>query len=98
MSSATFFVIPAYNEAASVGEVVRQVRKLFPQVVVVDDGSADQTSEAAQAAGAVVVRHLINRGQGAALKTGIDYALAQGADIIVTFDSDGQHQLEDVAA
>jgi len=93
---AIYFVIPAYNEETCVGEVVRRIKSRFPDVVVVDDGSADQTAQAAKTAGAVVLRHLINRGQGAALKTGLDFALAQGADIIVTFDSDGQHQLEDV--
>jgi glycosyltransferase involved in cell wall biosynthesis len=98
MNPAISFVIPAYNEAAAVGDVVRRVRGRFSTVIVVDDGSSDGTVQAARDAGAMVVRHLINRGQGAALKTGIDYALAHGADIIVTFDSDGQHQLEDVDA
>ncbi len=93
-----YFVIPAYNEAESVGRVVEQVRSRYPHVVVVDDGSTDQTPMAARKAGAVVLEHLVNRGQGAALKTGIDYALACGAQIIVTFDSDGQHRVEDVAA
>ena len=96
MNPAVFFIIPAYNEAASVGDVVRRVKAKYPNVVVVDDGSADQTFAVAKDAGATVLRHLINRGQGAALKTGIDFALSQGAEIIVTFDSDGQHQLEDV--
>ncbi len=94
----TFFVIPAYNEAGCVGNVIRHVRTKYPNVVVVDDGSADTTALEAREAGAVVLVHLINRGQGAALKTGIDYALEAGADIIVTFDSDGQHRLEDVEA
>ncbi len=96
MKPAIYFVIPAYNEEPCVGEVVRRVRERFPNVVVVDDGSADQTGEAARRAGATVLTHIINRGQGAALKTGIDYALICGADLIVTFDSDGQHRLEDV--
>lgn len=93
-----FFVIPAYNEAGCVGNVIRHVRNQYPNVVVVDDGSADNTAIEAREAGAVVLVHLINRGQGAALKTGIDFALDAGADIIVTFDSDGQHRLEDVEA
>jgi len=98
VSAPIYFVIPAYNEAACVGEVVRQVRSRFPNVVVVDDGSADATAEVSRVAGAVVVRHMVNRGQGAALKTGIECALARGAEVVVTFDSDGQHQLEDVDA
>ncbi len=96
MNDPVFIVIPAYNESACVGDVVSRLRAKYSQVIVVDDGSADPTGAAAEAAGAVVLRHLINRGQGAALKTGVDYALAQGAEIIVTFDSDGQHQLDDV--
>ena len=92
-----YFVIPAFNEADSVARVVEQVRCQYPHVVVVDDGSGDDTAVAAAKAGALVLRHLVNRGQGAALKTGIDYALARGATAIVTFDSDGQHRVEDVA-
>lgn len=98
MQKTVFFVIPAFNEAQSVGDVVRRVRQQFPHVVVVDDGSHDNTAAVASAAGAAVVRHLLNRGQGAALKTGIDYSLGRGADVIVTFDSDGQHRVEDVNA
>lgn len=97
-NSSVFFVIPAYNEGACVGQVVRRVKEHYSNVVVVDDGSADDTAEASRKAGAIVLRHVLNRGQGAALKTGIDYALESGAGIIVTFDSDGQHRLEDVAA
>lgn len=93
-----YFVIPAYNEGRSVGQVIRRVLGRYENVVVVDDGSADNTAEEAARAGAVVLAHLVNRGQGAALKTGIDYALAAGAEIIVTFDSDGQHRIEDVDA
>jgi glycosyltransferase involved in cell wall biosynthesis len=93
-----FFVIPAFNEAVAVGQVIRHVLTRYENVVVVDDGSSDNTAEEAARAGAIVLRHLVNRGQGAALKTGIDYALEAGAEIIVTFDSDGQHRLEDVDA
>ena len=80
-----------------VGGLVRDVVRLHPQIVVVDDGSRDETWRAAHEAGAVVIRHPINLGQGAALQTGICLALDRGADLIVTFDGDGQHQVEDVA-
>jgi glycosyltransferase involved in cell wall biosynthesis len=66
-------------------------------VVVVDDGSSDRTRDLAAAAGAVVLSHPINLGQGAALQSGIEFALRQGADIVVTFDADGQHRIADAA-
>jgi glycosyltransferase involved in cell wall biosynthesis len=91
-------VIPAYNEGEAVGPVVAELVARGHRVVVVDDGSRDATSEAARRNGAVVLRHAVNRGQGAALQTGIAYALRRGAEIIVTFDSDGQHAAEDVDA
>lgn len=84
-------VIPAYNEAGHIGTVVRAVRKVADEVVVVDDGSEDQTRAEARAAGAHVYRHLINRGLGGGLATGLRAALTTGADIIVTLDGDGQH-------
>lgn len=93
-----FIVIPAFNEQRTVDGIVREVRKKFSNVVLVDDGSVDETGRVAAESGATVVTHLINRGQGAALKTGIDFALARGAEVIVTFDSDGQHRVEDIAA
>lgn len=91
-------VMPAFNEAQVIGDVIRGVRQRYPWVVVIDDGSSDTTGTEALAAGATVLRHWINRGQGAALQTGICYALRQGAEAIVTFDSDGQHRVEDVPA
>ena len=90
-------VIAAYNEATVIAGVIAGVRAAGYPVVVVDDGSADGTADAAEAAGAVVVRHPINLGQGAGLQTGIDYALSAGAETIVTFDADGQHRVEDIA-
>jgi len=93
-----FVVMPAYNESACIEQVARDVVHLYPNVVVVDDGSRDATAEHALAAGACVLRHVINRGQGAALQTGIEYALRRGAQYVVTFDSDGQHCVEDIAA
>jgi len=83
-------VIPAFNEAKTIGRVVEEVKGKVSQVIVVDDGSTDQTAELAKRSGATVINHFLNRGQGAALQTGINFALSQGADIIVTFDADGQ--------
>ncbi len=91
-------VVPAYNEAALVGSVVMELRKQYAHVVVVDDGSSDNTAEAASRAGAVTLRHCINRGQGAALQTGLRYCLQCGAQCIVTFDADGQHDRRDIEA
>ena len=95
---ALFVVIAAYNEAQVIGRVVRELRAVYPNVVVVDDGSTDETWRNARDGGAIVLRHVLNRGQGAALQTGIAFALQRGADVIVTFDADGQHRVQDVAA
>jgi glycosyltransferase involved in cell wall biosynthesis len=92
-----YVVIAAYNEAACVGDVAREVRAVYPNVVVVDDGSDDGTAQAAAGAARFVLHHLVNRGQGAALQTGIDLALRRGAEHVVTFDADGQHRVEDIA-
>ena len=89
-------VIPAFNEAAAIGSVIAGLRAYAGNIVVIDDGSKDATAGAAHEAGAIVLRHVINRGQGAALQTGIEYALRHGASAIVTFDSDGQHSPADV--
>lgn len=92
----TWLVVPLYNEAEVVRDVVKNAREVFPNIVCVDDGSSDASAEEALAGGAVVVTHPINLGQGAALQTGIDFALLQpGAEYFVTFDSDGQHRTED---
>jgi polyprenyl-phospho-N-acetylgalactosaminyl synthase len=90
-------VIAAFNEADMIGIVAGQVRSLGYSTVVVDDGSTDGTQIAAERAGAALVAHAFNLGQGAALQTGIDYALRQGAEVIVTFDADGQHRAADIA-
>lgn len=95
---ATWVVIAAMNEEAVIGSVVLEVRRAGWSVVVVDDGSRDATAARARSAGAVVLRHSINLGQGASLQTGIDYAVRKGAVNIVTFDADGQHAAEDIPA
>jgi glycosyltransferase involved in cell wall biosynthesis len=91
-------VIAAYNEAAVIEAVVASVVREGWRVVVVDDGSRDATAACARTGGATVLRHSINLGQGAALQTGIDYALRRGAHHIVTFDADGQHDPADIPA
>ncbi len=86
-------VIPAWNAEGTVGTVVRGVSRAVPGilVLVVDDGSTDGTSAAAREAGAVVIRHEVNRGKGAALQTGFDEACRRGAERVLTLDADGQH-------
>lgn len=92
-----WLVVPVYNEAAVIADVIREARETFPNVVCVDDGSKDDSAERIRLSGAHLVRHPVNLGQGAALQTGVEYARAQpGAQYFVTFDADGQHRVEDV--
>ncbi|MCC7522752.1 glycosyltransferase family 2 protein [Candidatus Uhrbacteria bacterium] len=84
-------VMPAMNEAGRIGPAITGAFKHVQNVIVVDDGSKDVTVEEAKKAGAIVLRHSLNRGQGAALKTGTQAALMLGADVIVHIDADGQH-------
>jgi len=94
-----FFVIPAYNEGKSIGRVVDELKKAgYKNIIVIDDGSKDNTYAEAKKRKIIALRHIINRGQGASLRTGIDCALKNGAEFIVTFDSDGQHRIEDLEA
>lgn len=98
-NSDTWLIVPLFNEAAVVREVVKAARDTFANIVCVDDGSSDDSVAQALAGGAVVVKHPINLGQGAALRTGLDFALLQpDAKYFVTFDSDGQHRVEDALA
>ncbi|SDN24252.1 Glycosyl transferase family 2 [Actinomyces ruminicola] len=94
-----WLVVPLYNESQVVRGVIEEARRTFPLVVAVDDGSKDDSAERAEAGGAVVVRHPLNLGQGAALQTGITYVLERtDARYLVTFDADGQHSVADAAA
>ncbi|GAA2108350.1 MULTISPECIES: glycosyltransferase family 2 protein [Kocuria] len=94
--SRAWIVMPVYNEGQVVGEVLENLRKTFPHVVCIDDGSSDDSARICREAGAVVVSHPINLGQGAALQTGFEYALQDpDMDCVVTFDSDGQHRVVD---
>jgi glycosyltransferase involved in cell wall biosynthesis len=92
-----WIVVPAFNEASVIGDVVADIRSAFDHVVLVDDGSKDNTGDIALRAGAHVVPHPVNLGQGAAIQTGVEYARSQpGAQVFATFDADGQHRLKDV--
>src|ERR1700754_5340922 len=92
-----WIVVPAYNEASVIGDVIADIRSVFDHIVLVDDGSSDGTGDIALRAGAHVVPHPVNLGQGAAIQTGVEYARSQpGAAVFATFDADGQHQVKDV--
>lgn len=94
-----WIVVPAFNEASVIGDVISDIRTVFGHVVCVDDGSKDDTGDRALAAGAHVVTHPVNLGQGAAIQTGVEYARSRpGAQVFATFDADGQHRLKDVVA
>ncbi|MBN2600033.1 MAG: glycosyltransferase family 2 protein [Candidatus Thermoplasmatota archaeon] len=91
-------IIPCYNEEATVGCVVEKTKPYVDAVVVVDDGSTDQTAEIATNAGAVVLCHESNKGKGAALKTGFQFAVKNKFDFVVTIDGDGQHNPDEIPA
>jgi polyprenyl-phospho-N-acetylgalactosaminyl synthase len=96
--SRVYFVIPAWNEAPVIKQVIEEVLKKYPFVVCVNDGSTDNTSQEVAKTKAILIEHSLNLGQGAALQTGIEYALQDPeASIFVTYDADGQHRLSDVA-
>ena len=89
-------IVPAYNEARRIAPVVRGILEHVKDVVVVDDGSADETAHEAERAGAVVIRHAVNQGKGVALTTGFEYARQQGFELVITMDADGQHEPADL--
>lgn len=92
-----FCVIPAFNEEKTILEVINSVKPYVSEIVVVDDGSEDSTARLVETQNiASLLRHIVNRGQGAALETGTEYALKRGADIIVHFDADGQFVAEEI--
>ena len=92
-----FIVIPAFNEEKILPEVIAEIKKAnYDKIIIVDDGSSDGTYETANKLDAVVVQHSINRGKGAAIKTGMEVAKIMKADIAVTIDGDGQHDPKDI--
>lgn len=102
-TTGVFLVIPAFNEEKTVGEILEKIAKLNYKIVLVDDGSEDNTYKIARKSkdkypdNIFIYRHIINRGLGAALKTGMNGALEHGAKFVVTFDADGQHAIADIA-
>ena len=97
--SDTWLIVPCYNEGQVIREVLEHARETFPNIVAVNDGSSDNSSLEIHRAGAHLVNHPVNLGQGAAIQTGVEYARAQaGSKYFVTFDADGQHQVKDVVA
>ncbi len=91
-----YCIIPAFNEADKISLVINEVKKVVDKVVVVDDFSSDDTFSVASKLGVIVLQHIVNRGQGAALQTGNDFALKDGADIVAHFDADGQFDPRDL--
>ncbi len=96
MKDKIFAIIPAYNEEKHINKIIKDTKKYVNEVVVVDDGSKDKTKEIAKKSKAVVLRHLVNLGKGAALKTGCDYAIRNKADIIIAIDADAQHDPNEI--
>ncbi|MCD4760047.1 glycosyltransferase family 2 protein [archaeon] len=93
----THIIIPALNEEKNIGNVINNLKKEgYHNLILVDDGSEDNTINIAEQAGAKVLKHIINRGQGAALQTGMTYALLNGAQYLVHFDADGQHDPKEI--
>ncbi len=99
LRSKALVVVPTYNEATVISEVLTQLLSCFPYVVVVDDGSTDESRDRAMASSATVLAHPINLGQGAAIMTGIEWGLRQTeCEFIATFDADGQHRVADLVS
>ena len=93
----TAIIIPAYNEGSAILNTIKGIPKKFTNIICVDDGSSDDTSEQIKKTRALLVKHPINLGQGAAIQTGIEYALLDPSiKYFVTYDADGQHRIEDV--
>lgn len=93
----TYIVLPAYNEGEIIKKTIKEIKKEgYENIIVVDDGSTDNTYKEASSTGVITISHPINRGKGAATQTGLDAAKLLNADIVVTMDSDGQHNPKDI--
>ncbi|MBT3940444.1 glycosyltransferase family 2 protein [Candidatus Woesearchaeota archaeon] len=96
MKDKVFVILPAYNEDKRILTAIKQCKKYVDNVIVVDDGSTDNTFNQAQKSGAITLKHIVNMGKGVAMKTGTEYAIQKGADIIVVIDADGQHNPSEI--
>ena len=96
MKNNVYVIIPAYNEGKRILEVIKQAKNYAKNIVVVDDGSKDETCNIAEKTGVDVLNHIINLGKGAALKTGCDYAVSNGAKKLIVMDADGQHNPSEI--
>lgn len=94
--SSTWAVIPAYDEEKNIGRIIRKTKKYVDKVIVIDDGSKDKTYEVAKRNSVFVLRHVVNLGKGAALKTGCDFAIKNNAKIIIALDADAQHDPKEI--
>jgi glycosyltransferase involved in cell wall biosynthesis len=92
----TCLLLPAYNESRTIGRIIQEARLFVGDIIVIDDGSKDHTAEIAGTEGVVVLRHEQNYGKGRALRTGFDYAVQHGYELVITMDSDGQHDPRDL--
>jgi hypothetical protein len=96
-NQSVWVIIPAYNEAATIGMIISELSQLdFAGILVINDGSKDETSQIANESGAIVLDHVINQGVGAAIRTGLRFLERQGAEWAVQIDADGQHRLESI--
>ncbi|RLE45708.1 glycosyltransferase family 2 protein, partial [Candidatus Woesearchaeota archaeon] len=95
--SDVWVVIAAFNEEKNIGGVIDKTKEFCKNIVVVDDGSSDNTFEIAKSKGVFVLRHVVNLGKGAAVKTGCDFAVSRGAGVLVLIDGDGQHDPGDIS-
>src|SRR3989344_3531318 len=95
-TSDAWIIIPAYNEEKHIQQIARAVREKCDHVIVIDDGSRDHTAELASAEKVIVLRHRINLGKGAAIRTGCDFAVQHDAKKLILMDADGQHKPEDI--
>ena len=94
-----WFILAAYNEEKQISNILQELKKEgYSNIIVIDDGSTDNTHDKAKKQGVIVLQHKINRGQGAALRSGTEYALQHKAKYIIHFDADGQHRVEDIPA
>ena len=96
MDNKVWVVIAAYNEAKHISKVIKDTKKFCENIIVVDDGSKDHTYVLAKESKAYALKHIVNMGKGAAIKTGCDFALRQGAEILILVDADGQHEPKEI--